>query len=162
MPERAVLSLAIAQTLIWASTFYIFAALLLWWEADLGWTRGQLTGAFTVSLLVSAFVAPFVGRFIDRGLGSVVMGSSTLLSGVSIGGLSLVTEVWQFYAVWILIGIFNTGCLYEPCFALITRARGTRGRPAIVTITLFAGFASTLSFPLASTLADDHRLATTG
>ncbi|MDJ0615119.1 MAG: MFS transporter, partial [Rhizobiaceae bacterium] len=65
-----------------------------------------------------------------------------------------VSEVWQFYAVWIAIGMMISGCLYEPCFAIITRARGPAGRRAIITITLMAGFASTISFPLANTLAE--------
>ena len=154
MPERAVIFLAIAQTLIWASASYIFPALLLWWEADLGWTRGQVTGAFTVALLVSAVCSPFVGRLIDAGLGPVTMGVCTLLAGLFVGSLSFVTELWQFYLIWILIGIMISGCLYEPCFALITRARGLQGRSDIVAITLVAGFASTISFPLANELAD--------
>ncbi len=154
MPERAILFLAIAQTLIWASASYIFAALLLWWEADLGWSRAQLTGAFTVALLVSATTAPTVGKLIDKGKGPLVMGVTSVIAGLLVGSLSLVTEVWQFYAIWIAIGMMISGCLYEPCFAIITRARGPAGRKAIVTITLMAGFASTISFPLANSLAE--------
>jgi len=154
MPERAILFLAIAQTLIWASASYIFAALLLWWEADLGWSRAQLTGAFTIALLVSATTAPTVGKLIDRGKGPVVMGITTAIAGLLVGSLSLVTEIWHFYAIWIAIGMMISGCLYEPCFAIITRARGAAGRNAIVMITLMAGFASTISFPLANTMAE--------
>ncbi|MGI9352249.1 MAG: MFS transporter [Rhizobiaceae bacterium] len=155
MPERAIIFLAIAQTLIWASAAYAFPALLLWWEADLGWTRGQVTGAFTVALLVSALCSPFVGRLIDAGFGPVSMGISTLLAGLFMGSLSFIQELWQFYLVWILIGVMISGCLYEPCFALITRARGLKGRRDIVAITLVAGFASTISFPLANELAEN-------
>ncbi|MEL7430530.1 MAG: MFS transporter, partial [Pseudomonadota bacterium] len=153
MPERAILFLAIAQTLIWASASYIFAALLLWWEADFGWSRTQLTGAFTAALLVSAVSAPFVGRLIDARRGALVMGVSTLLAGFLVASLALVTDLWQFYMVWILIGLTISGCLYEPCFAILTKARGPAGRKAIVVITLVAGFASTISFPVANGIA---------
>ncbi|MEM9331397.1 MAG: MFS transporter [Pseudomonadota bacterium] len=156
MPERAIIFLALAQTLIWASASYIFPALLLWWEADLGWTRGELTGAITVALLVSAACSPIAGQLIDRGHGAALMGASTFLAGMFVGSLSLVEQIWQFYLVWIFIGIMISGCLYEPCFALITRARGLRGRPDIVAITLVAGFASTISFPLANALAEAY------
>jgi hypothetical protein len=34
--------LAIGETLVWAGLFYIFAALLLSWERDLGWPKTGL------------------------------------------------------------------------------------------------------------------------
>ncbi len=153
MPERAIVFLALAQTLIWACTSYSFPALLLWWEEDLGWSRGVLTGAFTLALLVSACASPYAGRLIDRGQGPAMMGLGTICAGIFIGCLSMISELWQFYLLWILIGVAISGCLYEPCFALITRARGIKGRRGIVIITLFAGFASTLSFPTAHYLS---------
>jgi len=156
MPERAVLFLAIAQTLIWASASYIFAAMLLWWEDDLGWSREVLTGAFTTALLVSAVSSPFAGRLIDKGHGHVMMGIATACAGGLVAALAWVQEIWQFYAIWIAIGVMISGCLYEPCFALITRARGPEGRSDIVAITLVAGFASTISFPLANFLSEAY------
>ena len=47
-----------------------------------------------------------------------------------------------------------SGSLYEPCFALITRARGADAKRSIVFVTLMAGFAGTLSFPVAHTMAE--------
>jgi len=154
MPERAIVFLAIAQTFIWASASYIFPALLLWWEQDLGWARTELTGAFTLALLVSAAFSPLVGRIIDKGYGPEMMGLTTVGAGILVGCLAFVQEVWQFYLVWLLIGVMISGCLYEPCFAIITRARGLEAKRSIVAITLLAGFASTISFPLAHELAN--------
>ena len=48
----------------------------------------------------------------------------------------------------------NGCCLYEPCFALVTRARGAEAKRGIIIITLVAGFAGTLSFPLAHSMSD--------
>ena len=70
--RRIVWPLAIAETLIWAATYYSFPALLLEWERDLGWSKAELSGAFTLALVVSAFLAPVVGRVIDRGYGTHV------------------------------------------------------------------------------------------
>ena len=63
----AVLPLAIAQTLIWAATYYSFPALLPVWETDLGWSRGEVSGAYTLALFATALLAPSAGRIIDRG-----------------------------------------------------------------------------------------------
>jgi len=50
----------------------------------------------------------------------------------------------------------------SPVFALVTRAKGKDAKPCIILITLVAGFASTISFPVMHTLAEaiGWRLAT--
>ena len=48
-PKSAVYALAVAQTLIWGSLFYSFPALLLRWESTLGWTKTDLTAAFSAA-----------------------------------------------------------------------------------------------------------------
>ena len=71
MPVWVIASLAIAETLVWAGYYYSFPAMLLFWESDLGWSRTELTFAFTASLIVSAILAPVSGRLIDRGRGPI-------------------------------------------------------------------------------------------
>jgi len=148
-----VIPLALAETLVWAACYYSFPALLLHWEADFGWSRTQLTGAMTSSLIVSACLAPVVGRAIDAGRGQLVFSGSAFLGGSALIGLSLVETWWQFYAVWIVIGTAMSGCLYEPCFAIVTRCGGKHAKRAITHITLIAGLAGTVSFPSAHLLS---------
>ncbi|MBO9452855.1 MFS transporter [Tropicibacter sp. R16_0] len=152
--DTAVLLLALGQTLVWASLYYIFPALLLRWESDLGWSKADLTAAITIAVLVSAAASPLAGRIIDHGKGALMLGLSSLIGGVGLILLSGVTEKWQFFAVWVLIGLATSGCLYEPCFALITRARGAKAKTGIILVTLVAGFASTISYPAVYTLAE--------
>ena len=61
--------------------------------------------------------------------------------------LGLVRELWQFWAVWIAIGVVNACILYEACFAIITVTLGARARAGITIVTLVAGFAGTVCFP---------------
>jgi predicted MFS family arabinose efflux permease len=63
--------------------------------------------------------------------------------------LSQVTQLWQFYLVWALIGVTLAGCLYEPCFSILTRTMGVHARRAITAVSLVAGLAGTVSFPAA-------------
>lgn len=154
--NRGVLLLAIGQTIVWAGLLYSFPALLLRWENDLGWSKPQLTGAITLALLCSALCSPLAGRIIDRGFGPHLMAGCGLVGAVALFALSYIETLWQFYLLWGLIGSTLSGCLYEPCFALITRAFGQRARQSILLITLIAGFASTLSFPGAHALADQY------
>lgn len=152
--RRIVLSIAVAETVVWAALYYSFPALLLEWERDLGWSKTELSGAFTLALIVSAVLAPVVGRLIDRNLGRYAFTGSAVLGGVLIASLALVESLWAFYLVWAAIGACMAGCLYEPCFALLTRTFGGQAKRAITWVTLVAGFASTVCFPSAHALVE--------
>jgi MFS family permease len=152
--DRSIVYLAIAQTLVWAGLYYLFPALLVRWEQSLGWSRVDLTAGITLAIFISAFAAPIAGRLIDTGKGTLMMVGSTLLGAFCLIALSFVTELRVFYLVWGLIGVMMAGCLYEPCFALITHARGVNAKQAIILVTLVAGFASTISFPSAHALSE--------
>ncbi len=153
MKDRPILLLAVAQTLIWACIYYSFPALLLHWEEALGWSRADLTGAITLAVFLSAFCSPLYGRLIDAGKGALMMTSAAVLGGVCLIMLSQIETLWQFYLIWGVIGVCMAGSLYEPCFALITRARGEHAKRAIILVTLVAGFAGTISFPVAHSMS---------
>lgn len=153
-PRQPVVMLAVGQTLAWAGLYYIFPALLLRWEQQMGWSRADITAAILLAVLVSAVLSPLAGRIIDAGRGPHLMAGSAVLGGVGMMALSQVGALWQFYALWSLIGAGMAGCLYEPCFAIVTRARSREAKSAIILITLVAGFASTLAFPIVHTLAE--------
>jgi MFS family permease len=146
--------LAIAETIVWAAMFYSFPALILVWERDLGWSKTELSGALTISLVLSAVLAPVVGRLIDHGIGRYVFTGCALLGAVLLALLSKVTSLWQFYAIWLGLGVAMAGALYEACFAVLTRAMGAGAKRAITLVTLIAGFAGTVSFPSAYILVE--------
>jgi hypothetical protein len=134
--DRPILLLATAQTLIWACLYYSFPALLLHWEQALGWSRADLTAAITLAVFVSAICSPLYGRLIDAGKGAVMMTTAAILGGFCLLLLTQVEYRWQFYLVWGVVGVCMAGSLYEPCFALITRARGEHAKRAIIMVTL--------------------------
>jgi len=144
-----VVPLALAQTILWAAMYYSFPALLPEWERDLGWSKTEISGAFTAALVVAAVLAPMSGRLIDSGAARLIHPAGATLGGLLLAALSQVTELWQFYAVWLGIGLAMSVSLYEACFAIITVTVGARARIAITMVTLFAGFAGTVSFPSA-------------
>ncbi len=144
--RRAVWALAVAETVVWAGTLYLFPALLLHWEADLGWSKTTLAGAFTLAVLISAAAAPVAGRLIDAGHGVRLLTWGTVAAAVLVGSLALVREVWQFYAVWAFLGVAGAACLYEPCSAFMVRTQGADARRVLTMITLVTGFSSALAF----------------
>lgn len=147
LQDRPVLLMALGQITAWAGMLYVFPALLLHWEGAFGWDRSEITGAITLAILLSAFAAPFGGRLIDAGFGASLMGFGAVLGAISLFSVVFVTQLWHFYLCWGLVGLSFSCCLYEPCFAIVTRCRGEKAKDAIITITVLAGFAGALSFP---------------
>ncbi|ANK80735.1 MAG: hypothetical protein TEF_07935 [Rhizobiales bacterium NRL2] len=144
----AIAALAIGQTIVWAGTYYFFPAMLLRWETVEGWPKTTLTAAFAAALVLTALVSPLAGRLIDRGRGPQTIAGLAFVAAGLVALLPFAPNIWVFAALWLAIGVCMGGCLYEPCFALITRTRGAAARRAITMVTLVAGFASTVSFPL--------------
>jgi MFS family permease len=159
--HKIVWPMAVAETIVWAGLYYAFPALLVQWEADFGWSKAELTGAFTICVLISAALAPFSGRLIDRGLGPAMFAGSAATAAILLALLSQVTQLWQFYLVWALIGMTLAGCLYEPCFSILTRTMGVRARRAISAVSLVAGLAGTVSYPAAWYLSSQFGWRTT-
>ena len=132
--------------------YYAFPALLPEWERELGWSKTKLSIAFTLSLVVSASLVPVAGRLIDRGSAHAIFTGGAVLGALLLALLSIVTEPWQFYCVWIGLGVAMSGTLYEACFAVLVRSTGERARQAITIVSIIAGLAGTVAFPSAHLL----------
>lgn len=146
--------LALGQTLTYAGAYYAFPALLPDLIAGTGWSVAQLALGPTIGFLVMAALISQSGRLLDLGYGPMMMVLGPVLAAVCLIGLGLAGQVWQWNLFWFGIGIAQAGCLYETCFALLTRSEGggLTARAAITRVTLVAGFASTLAFPLGHVL----------
>jgi MFS family permease len=152
--RRAIIQLAIGQTIFWAGLYYIFAALLIRWEMAEGWSKTTLTGAFTGAILMAALFSPIAGRLVDCGHGPKTLTGAALIGAGLVALLPTATNEWMFVAIYLGLGACLGCCLYETCFAFVTRTRGKESKRAITLITLFAGFASTLSFPLCHAISE--------
>jgi MFS family permease len=153
-PWGAVLALGITQITAWGTIFYLFPLLLEPLQPALGASRTAVVGAFTVALLLSGLLAPVVGQLIDRRGGRSLMAAGSLLAAVSLAALGQVTSLAHLYAAWALLGVAMACTLYEPAFAVLTRAFTRHHRRAITVLTLFGGFASTVFWPLGQALID--------
>lgn len=144
----AVWLLAIGQTLTYAGAYYVFAALLPDLIAATGWSEAQLAAGPTLGFLLCAGLMPVTGRLVDRGLSGVMLVALPVVAGLAVAGLALVRDPLAWLALWAVIGAAQAGMLYETCFAHLTRVMGGQARAAITRVTLIAGLASTVSFPL--------------
>jgi len=144
----AVWALALGLFLIYAGVFYAFPAVLPDLLTQTGWSKADLALGPTLSYLVMAVLTPLTGRVIDRGHGGVLVVVMPILAAVGLAALAFVQTRAQWWAVWAILGVAQSGCLYESVFALLTRRMGAHARVAITRITLVAGLSSTMTFPL--------------
>jgi predicted MFS family arabinose efflux permease len=145
-----VLRLGTAQTLAWASSYYLPAMLAKPMAAATGVPVGMVWLAFSAALLISAAIGPSAGRAIDRLGGRPVLIGTSGLFAAGLGLLALAQGPLSLLAGWVVIGLAMGAGLYEAAFATLVRLQGRDARSAITGITLLAGLASTVGWPLSA------------
>ena len=153
-PKRwhTVALLGTAQTLSWASSYYLPAMLAAPMARDLGLATPTVFAAFSMALVLSALVGPAAGRAIDRRGGRPVLMATNVAFAVGLALLGLALGPLSLCLAWALIGLAMGSGLYEAAFATLVRLYGHDSRNAITGITLIAGFASTVGWPLSALL----------
>lgn len=143
-------ALGTAQTLAWGSSYYLPAILADPIAHDLGMSSNWFFAAFSASLVISGLLGPRVGRQIDRVGGRQILCASNVVLAAGLALLGASASVWTLSAAWLLLGIGMGLGLYDAAFGALGRIYGSDARGAITGITLIAGFASTVGWPLSS------------
>ena len=146
------IALAITETISWGIIFYAFSVFITPMENDLGWSRSQLTGGFSVMLLMTAVMAFPVGAWIDKYGARLLMTLGSSGASLLIIAWSQVTHVLEFYLVWGMLGVCAAAVLYEPAFTVIATWFVRRRGIALAIVTFAAGLASTIFIPLSDAL----------
>jgi MFS family permease len=151
-PIRTVAALGTAQTLAWASSYYLPAMLAAPMARDLGVSIPIVFAAFSLSLIVSALIGPWSGHMIDRHGGRPVLMGTNLVFAAGLTGLAFAQGSVSLFAAWLVIGAAMGSGLYEAAFSGLVYLYRHRARNVITGITLIAGFASTVGWPLTAFL----------
>ena len=109
-------------------------------------------GAFSAALLLQAVLAQALGRLVDRLGGRVPLIVSSLVFAAGLVALGLSQNPVQFVAAWLVMGLGMALGLYDIAFAGLVGWFGVEARRPITGVTLIAGFASTIGWPLTAWL----------
>jgi MFS family permease len=154
-----VVALGTAQTLAWGSTYYLPAYLPAVLAApmarEFGVPPAWIFGAFSAALIVSALLGPAAGRAIDARGGRGVLALSNLVFAAGLVAMATAGSAWLLAAGWLVLGVGMAMGLYDAAFAALAYLYGREARGPITGITLIAGFASTVGWPL-SALFEAH------
>jgi MFS family permease len=145
-------ALGTAQTLAWGSSYYLPAILADPIAHGLGLSRTTVFGLFSGALLLSAVLGPSVGRAIDNHGGRGILALSNLVLATGLVLLGVAQGFATLALAWAVLGVGMAMGLYDPAFATLTGLYGRAARGPITGITLIAGFASTVGWPLSAFL----------
>jgi MFS family permease len=145
---RIVLALGTSQTLAWASSFYLAAIVADPIAREFSISATSIFAAFSMALLLAGLLGPRVGRTIDRFGGREVLALSNLLFAAGLCGLGFAQSQAMIWAAWLVLGAGMGLGLYDAAFATLGRIYGHDARSSITGITLMAGLASTVGWPL--------------
>lgn len=101
-----VVGVAIALSLIMWGIRSAPSVLLKPLEADMGWSRSEISAAVAIGLIMTAFSAIGGGVLVDRVSMRAVMIAIVLLGGASVLLASKMSELWHMTILWgVLVGI---------------------------------------------------------
>ncbi|PJA59904.1 MAG: MFS transporter [Rhodobacterales bacterium CG_4_9_14_3_um_filter_71_31] len=143
-----VLTLGTAQTLAWGSTYYLPAILAVPMARDMGVSTTWIFGAFSLALVVSALLGPWAGRRIDLFGGRAMLLASSIAFAAGLALLGLAQGPATLALGWLVIGLGMGVGLYEAAFASLVTLYGRDARGPITGVTLIAGLASTICWPI--------------
>src|SRR5438034_1250691 len=149
-----ILALGTTQTLAWASSYYLPAILADPIARDLGVSSNWIFAAFSASLVISALLGPRVGRQIDLVGGRSVLSISNLTFAAGLTLLGFTYSIPVLVVAWLVLGVGMGFGLYDAAFGALGRIHGSAARRPITGITLIAGFASTVGWPLTAVIAE--------
>jgi len=151
-PAVIVWMLGLSQIVGYGTLYYSFSILADSSAASFGWPASWLYGSLSIALFIGGLVAPEVGKRIDRHGGGLVMTIGSAAAAVALLVAALAPNGIVFSIA--VIGTQVTGALvlYDAAFAALVQATGPEARSRITHLTLIAGFASTIFWPLTSWL----------
>lgn len=152
---RIAWALAVTQTVGFGVLFYAFTVFTLPMETELGLSRTQTSGAFSLALLLSGLAALPVGRLVDAQGARWLMSLGSLAGAGLIVAWSYVSGVVGLYLVQAGIGLVMACVLYDVAFTVIAKWFRRHRLRAMLVVTLVAALASTIFVPLASLLVSE-------
>jgi MFS family permease len=146
-------ALGITTVVSYGTTQYLFQVLVVPIQHDFGWSRAQISGAYSLTFVSAGLIGLVSGRIVDRRGARLLMALGSAVAGLALIGLSQVHQLWQLYGLWSgCIAIANALTFYPTTFIVITNWFVRRRGSALALLTLLGGLASPIFIPLAGVL----------
>lgn len=150
---RLIACIAIGQTIGWGTLFSVFPLFIAPWEAELGWSRAEVSAGLTCALLVGGIAAVPCGRFVDRHGGRRMLAYGGFAGSLLLLALSQVSSLLLFWTIWAAMGLVQSAALWTPAMTLVV-GRAREPARAITAISFVTGLSNTIFIPLGAVLIE--------
>jgi MFS family permease len=124
---------------------------------EFGWTRGEISLAFSVAALTVSFVSPLIGRLTDRyGARPIVVVCASIYAAAYASLSWLMGSLAQLYATYFVIGLVGNGATQLPYSQTITEWFDRRRGIALSLMMTGVGLGILVMPPLAQHLIDGY------
>ncbi|TPP09519.1 MFS transporter [Rhizobium glycinendophyticum] len=144
----ATIGLGVTMTIGYGTLYYSFSVLAPEIAGEFGWSRSFVFAVFSFGLLAGAVAAPIVGRLVDRLGARLVLCIGSVAAAVALALFALMQNVWHFALITLAAEFIALAVQYDAGFAALAQNHGREARAHITLVTLIAGFASTIYWPL--------------
>jgi MFS family permease len=147
-------ALGLTQIIGYGTLYYSFGTLAPAMAAEFGWSEEWVFGVLSASLLVGGLVAPLSGRLADKHGAARLMALGSIAAALSLALAALAPNGVVFAAGLVAMEVASAFVLYSTAFAALAQASPIGAQRSITHLTLIAGFASTIFWPITAALHD--------
>jgi MFS family permease len=151
-PIAAVIALSITQIIGYGTLYYSFSILAAGMAKDLSWPTEWIFGALSAALLAGGLTAPWLGNWIDRFGAGRIMTAGSAVAAAALVSCAVAPDVISFVVALVVVQIASNLVQYGAAFALLVQMAPRAAQRNITYLTLIAGFASTVFWPITTAL----------
>lgn len=151
-PALAIWALGLTQIVGYGTLYYSFSILAPAMAEELLLPEQWVFAALSAALLLGSLLAPTAGRWADRFGAGRVMTVGSLAAALALTACALAPERISFVVALVAMELASCFVLYSTAFVAIVQIGPLNAQRSITHLTLIAGFASTLFWPLTTAL----------
>jgi sugar phosphate permease len=125
-------------------------------QADLGWTRGEISLAMGLAPLAMGLAAPFIGGLIDRVGARWVMAAGAAIVGVCSIMLAATQSLSYYYTVYIIAGIGQGCATIIPISLVISNWFNVKRGKALGIVMTGTGLGAMVMVPVTAWLVEEY------
>lgn len=148
----AIWALGITQIIGYGTLYYSFSILAPTIATEFGVAIEWIYGCISLALLAGGLISPYAGGLADRHGAGRVMSLGSVGAATALVVCALAGNTIAFLAGMVLVELSSAFVLYSTAFAFLAQTTGPHAQRSITYLTLIAGFASTIFWPLTSTM----------
>lgn len=157
----AIWALGVTQIIGYGTLYYSFSILAPDIATEFGVAIEWIYAFMSLALLAGGVISPYAGGLADKHGAGQVMAAGSVSAALALVICGLANSAFMFLAGVIMIELASAFVLYTTAFALLAQTTGSQAQRSITHLTLIAGFASTIFWPLTTWLLqgmDWHRV----